>query len=72
MNIDAEIPLSLVTWELLSFIQSLKPFGTGNKSPLFLTRNLGIANMNFVGKEGNHVSLKFYDAADSQKGYFQL
>jgi len=70
MNIDVEIPLSLVTWDLLSFIQSLKPFGTGNKSPLFLTRNLGIANMNFVGKEGNHVSLKFYDDADSQKGIF--
>ena len=70
MNIDVEIPLSLVTWDLLSFIQSLKPFGTGNKSPLFLTRNLGIANMNFVGKEGNHVSLKFYDGTDSQKGIF--
>ncbi len=70
MNIDVEIPLSLVTWELLGFIQSLKPFGTGNKSPLFLTRNLGIANMNFVGKEGNHVSLKFYDGTDSQKGIF--
>ena len=70
LDVDAEIPLDLVTWELLDFIQSLKPFGTGNKSPLFLTRNLGVASMDFVGKEKNHVSLKFYDGINSQKGIF--
>jgi len=70
LDVDAEIPLDLVTWELLDFIQSLKPFGTGNKSPLFLTRNLVVVSMDFVGKEKNHVSLKFYDGTNSQKGIF--
>jgi len=70
LTVDAEIPINLVTWELLDFIQSLKPFGTGNKAPLFLTRGLGIASMNFVGKEKNHVSLKFYDGNNSKKGIF--
>ena len=59
-----------MTWELLDFIQSLKPFGTGNKAPLFLTKDLGIASMDFVGKEKNHVSLKFYDGTNYQKGIF--
>jgi len=70
LTVDAEIPLNLVTWELLDFIQSLRPFGTGNKSPLFLTRNLTIASFDFVGKEKNHVSLKFYDGSKYQKGVF--
>lgn len=70
LSLDAEIPLSLADWDLLKFIEKLRPFGEGNKSPLFLTRNLGVVNINFVGREKNHVSLKFFDGEGYRKGIF--
>lgn len=61
LDIDAEITLELLDWPLFNFIETLKPFGVGNHSPLFVTRNLGVANIDFVGREKNHVSLKLFD-----------
>ncbi|MBD3366124.1 single-stranded-DNA-specific exonuclease RecJ [candidate division WWE3 bacterium] len=70
ISVDAEILLDLVNWDLFNFIEQLKPFGQGNRSPKFLTRDLGVANINFVGRDKNHTSLKLFDGTRSQKAIY--
>ena len=70
MEIDAEIPLDLVNWDLYEFLKSLKPFGEGNRPPLFVSRGLRIADISFVGRDKTHTSLKFYDGKKYQKAIY--
>jgi single-stranded-DNA-specific exonuclease len=57
LEIDAQIPLSLINEELLSSIDSLSPFGEGNPRPVFVSRGLSIKSKPaVVGKN----SLKFW------------
>ena len=58
LNIDMEIPLELVDMEFIEEIESLRPFGIGNRNPIFLSRGVGITGVNLVGKEKNHAALK--------------
>lgn len=65
--VDLELPLVQVTVDLLSRIDQLKPYGIGNPEPLFLSRGVGVAACNFVGKEGSHLSLKLFDGKSTYK-----
>lgn len=40
--IDAELPTQEITFELVSELQALEPYGAGNSRPVFLARNLCI------------------------------
>jgi single-stranded-DNA-specific exonuclease len=42
VNIDAELPTQEITFELISELQALEPYGAGNSRPVFLARNLCI------------------------------
>lgn len=70
LNVDAEIPMTFVDREFLNDINKLKPFGMGNSEPLFLSRNVGIASVNTVGKENQHLSLRFESNNKFYKGIF--
>ena len=70
LNIDAEIPLTFVDTTFLNDINKLKPFGMGNNEPLFLSRNVGIASVNTVGKENQHLSLRLESNNKFYKGIF--
>lgn len=70
LDIDVQIDLTLVDWDLLEFVEMLKPFGVGNPSPRFLTENLTITNIDYVGKEKNHTVLKLYDGNSYQKAIY--
>jgi len=70
VGFDTEIPLKLVDWPLYEALEKLKPYGEGNPMPRFLTKHLGIAGIDFVGKEKNHTSLKLYDGDRYMKGIF--
>ncbi len=70
LEIDLEISLESVNWDLLNFISNLKPFGEGNRPPLLLTRGLKVVNIRFVGRDKNHVSLKLYDGTRYQKAIY--
>lgn len=58
--IDADIPSSCVTMELLNSLQALAPFGLGNPKPIFATRNLLVSNIQFMS-DGAHIRLDLYD-----------
>lgn len=57
LDIDAELPLKKITWDLYKDIQKFEPFGQGNPRPLFLARNVQILRADAVGKSATHLKL---------------
>jgi single-stranded-DNA-specific exonuclease len=58
-EIDAELTLDAVNWNLYNDIAKLAPFGTGNKKPVFLFRNITVESLKIFGKTKEHVELTF-------------
>lgn len=57
INIDAELKLSEVDWELFDTLDQFKPFGMNNERPKYLTKNVEIFDIKTVGKEAKHLKL---------------
>jgi single-stranded-DNA-specific exonuclease len=72
LDIDAEIPVSLVGPKLLETLDKLKPFGLGNKEPVFTSSGLRVESISYVGKGKEHVSLKLSEggAGGTHKAIF--
>ncbi|MBI4256672.1 single-stranded-DNA-specific exonuclease RecJ [Candidatus Uhrbacteria bacterium] len=58
LQIDAEILLGDIGWELFDTLQAFQPFGTGNPLPVFVSRGVRVASCSAVGKEGGHLKLR--------------
>jgi len=58
LKIDLAISLDLITLDLLNEIDRLKPFGLGNEQPIFVSKNLQIADISKIGKDASHLSLR--------------
>ena len=58
-KIDCEIALESLSLEFYNEISKLEPFGMGNPTPVFLSRDVEILDMWWVGSEKNHLKLKF-------------
>lgn len=61
LTVDAEINLRGVTHQLIDDIQNLQPFGYGNATPRFVTKNLEVKFHKLVGKDKNHLKLNLFD-----------
>jgi len=59
--IDGEVNLRGVRPALVETITHLQPFGYGNPTPRFLTRNLQVKYRKVVGQEGKHLKLTLND-----------
>lgn len=57
LSCDAKMKLGAVKIKNFEFIKSLKPFGEGNKSPLFLFENLRIIDKRTIGKDQSHLKI---------------
>ncbi|MDZ7798316.1 MAG: single-stranded-DNA-specific exonuclease RecJ [Patescibacteria group bacterium] len=55
--IEKKVKLEEITHDLLHELEEFKPFGQGNKKPLFLLENLTVVNFDLVGKNTNHLRL---------------
>ncbi|HWE63367.1 MAG TPA: single-stranded-DNA-specific exonuclease RecJ, partial [Chloroflexota bacterium] len=55
LEIDAEVLLRQLTWQLYDQLQALEPCGVGNPLPLFLCRHLKVLDFRRVGN--NHLRL---------------
>jgi len=60
LTVDLKIPVSLIGMKLFNEIEKMKPFGMANDEPVFLTESFGIAEINTIGKENQHVKFKLY------------
>ncbi len=70
LEIDMAIPIGIIDENLLDEIEQLKPFGMGNRQPVFASENLDVAGVNFVGGQQQHLSLRLYDGEDFFKAIF--
>lgn len=61
LEIDAVIPLSEVTWQVVDLLALLEPFGEGNPVPYFLSRDVLVREARPVGKDGQHLRLLLSD-----------
>ena len=57
MDIDAQVPLSVVTRQTVSWIERLAPFGEGNPAPTFLSNRVGVRQAKTVGADNAHLRL---------------
>lgn len=57
MFIESEVDLKDINWETEEAIEKFSPFGEGNRSPLFLIKNLKIENLEWVGANGQHLKM---------------
>jgi single-stranded-DNA-specific exonuclease len=58
IEIDCEVSPALFDDANFGFVQSLQPFGEGNRAPVFLTRNVQVAEVRRVGQSGGHLKMK--------------
>ncbi len=57
LEIEGELDLKDLTWELFEQIEKFEPFGTGNPKPVFLVKNLRVENIRTVGSDNKHLKL---------------
>lgn len=57
--VDAEISPDDVNYDMYRIIEKLGPYGTGNPKPVFMLRNIQLANVKQFGKERNHLEIIF-------------
>ena len=67
LKIDLELPLETVTFDLVTTIQTLAPFGIGNTEPVFVTRNLEILETRLVGRDRKHLKLRLRPVGSLQR-----
>lgn len=61
LPVDAEINLRGVTAAYVENIHRLAPFGTGNPTPQFCSRNLAVRYHTLVGKDKSHLKMSLFD-----------
>ena len=59
VNVDEEIPLEDVTWDLLKYLERFQPFGPENMAPVFVSRRVKTLTCQPVGNNGTHLKLSF-------------
>jgi single-stranded-DNA-specific exonuclease len=57
LDIDAEINLEDVDWDLYDILDKFKPFGQMNEKPRYLARNVEIKNVQPLGKDRKHIKI---------------
>lgn len=57
LNIDTEVKVDDLNWDVFEEIQNFAPFGGINPAPLFLLKRIKISRVRNVGANGNHLKL---------------
>ncbi|HEU4323785.1 MAG TPA: single-stranded-DNA-specific exonuclease RecJ [Roseiflexaceae bacterium] len=63
LEIDAELPLGVLNWQLLDQMSALEPFGQANPQPVLLSRRVRVISAGARGAEGQHLKLRLDDGA---------
>ena len=66
IQIDMQLPFSLVSQSFLQELQMLEPFGKGNAKPLFAQRQVNVKSARILGKNQNVLKLKVEDEAKTE------
>ena len=69
--VDAELPLTYLTPDIFKVIDSFEPYGEGNRPLLFMSRDLRVTEIMFMGKnEAKHVKLTVDTGAHRWSGVY--
>ena len=60
LDIDLELKPADIHMSTVELMRRIEPFGQGHPMPLFAARDLEVANLSRVGKEGEHLKLAFH------------
>jgi single-stranded-DNA-specific exonuclease len=61
LDVDAEVDLASLSWDLFHRLDQLKPFGYGNPAPLLVSHNVSKLQARRVGRDGRHLKLVLRD-----------
>lgn len=64
LNIEAEINLVDLNWQLVDELKRMEPFGECNRKPLFMAKNLNIETIQTVGADGKHLKVLVSQSGD--------
>ena len=67
LDLEAEVPLSNLTWGFVKDIRALEPCGHHNPKPLFLTGPVSIENVRRMGADQKHLSFRVRSGATSMR-----
>ncbi len=59
LKIDCELEIKEVDKKLVREINKVAPFGQHNRQPIFLSKKIQIKDIVMIGKEGQHVKVRF-------------
>src|SRR3989344_2050076 len=62
IQIDAVVELADLNWDFFGQLEQFRPFGEGNPKPIFLAKNLEVADIQTLGQDKNHLKLLINDA----------
>ena len=60
-RVDCEIPLDAIRYTLYANLKDFEPYGLGNPTPTFLTKNVHISNVRQMGKLNQHLKFNVDD-----------
>lgn len=69
MEIDAEVRLEKIDWELFELLEKFAPFGRANERPRYLGREFTVESFESVGTNGNHLRINLSQGASSRKKF---
>lgn len=61
LDIDAEVPLAQLSWDLLRELGQLEPFGMANPRPVLMSRRVCVAGAWAKGADNQHLKLRLND-----------
>ncbi|HEU5088376.1 MAG TPA: DHHA1 domain-containing protein, partial [Roseiflexaceae bacterium] len=61
LEVDADVPLASLSWELLAQLGTLEPFGQGNPQPVLQSSRVRVVGAWTRGAEGQHLKLRVDD-----------
>ncbi len=57
IEVDCQLNLNQINWQLFKAIEKFKPFGFANPQPLFATKQVKLLNFRPVGQDNKHLKL---------------
>ncbi len=57
IEIDAELALRKINWDLVNSISKMEPFGQKNPKPVFVSRDVQVISARAIGKTNSHLRL---------------
>jgi len=70
IDIDMAIPAGIINEKLIKQLDLLRPFGMGNRQPVFGSYGLNVAGVKLVGKKQQHLVLRLSDGNNLLKGIY--